>query len=520
MSKDSTTSGDATARSPQTKKPQPQSSTDSEQSMLFAGDFRARTYPWQDDARVWLERGAASGMNSAALLQSLSRASSSSKTCPAFYQVGVLSNRRHLRYRPEISIVKVKLKNGREVWRATGTWTRRAILRPSSLDWKSSGMGSRGRCLTLNTSAWRNGASVCSLLEVLETPQDLLANGQRRWANAEAFAAYLRKYFLSPKACAGILRRAAARGRDLPKTLQDALTAAATMADSGANRESTSSQKKHSGGGNCAGEIDVSTCLTHHGNRQDFDTETFVTHTLRAEGHDASEDGTGRGVPLVVARTGSDIQVTDKLGAISTNVGHSGDVIAFRACGQDGFSPDDLAPPILSSDGGGSGVPTIAFSAKDHGAGAVEDIAPTLRAMGHDESHANGGGQVAIAFQSRIARNGRVQPEEIVPTLNGSDAGATSDMRPLVAFQCQGSNVGEMGALRKSNGNETGGVPFVQSSAAVRRLTPRECARLQGFDDDWNEMLSDSARYKQFGNAVTVNVVEWIGRRIVAAMTR
>jgi DNA (cytosine-5)-methyltransferase 1 len=44
----------------------------------------------------------------------------------------------------------------------------------------------------------------------------------------------------------------------------------------------------------------------------------------------------------------------------------------------------------------------------------------------------------------------------------------------------------------------------------VRRLTPRECERLQGFDDDWSADQSDSVRYKQLGNAVTVNVAQWI----------
>lgn len=61
------------------------------------------------------------------------------------------------------------------------------------------------------------------------------------------------------------------------------------------------------GGGNTTGQIDVATTCTAHGNRQDFDTETFavqsvngsVTHTLTAEGHDASEDGTGRGTPVI-----------------------------------------------------------------------------------------------------------------------------------------------------------------------------------------------------------------------------
>ena len=48
----------------------------------------------------------------------------------------------------------------------------------------------------------------------------------------------------------------------------------------------------------------------------------------------------------------------------------------------------------------------------------------------------------------------------------------------------------------------------------VRRLTPIECERLQGFPDNWTDCVSDSQRYKQMGNAVTVNVVEWIGKKL------
>jgi site-specific DNA-cytosine methylase len=48
-----------------------------------------------------------------------------------------------------------------------------------------------------------------------------------------------------------------------------------------------------------------------------------------------------------------------------------------------------------------------------------------------------------------------------------------------------------------------------------RRLTPTECERLQGFPDGWTEGGSETARYKQLGNAVTVPVAEWIGRRIL-----
>ena len=53
----------------------------------------------------------------------------------------------------------------------------------------------------------------------------------------------------------------------------------------------------------------------------------------------------------------------------------------------------------------------------------------------------------------------------------------------------------------------------------VRRLTPKECERLQGFPDDWTASQADSSRYKMMGNAVTVPVVEWIVNRMVKLTT-
>ena len=52
-----------------------------------------------------------------------------------------------------------------------------------------------------------------------------------------------------------------------------------------------------------------------------------------------------------------------------------------------------------------------------------------------------------------------------------------------------------------------------QDGLGVRRLTPTECERLQGFPDGWTEGFSDSARYRMLGNAVCVNVAEWIAGR-------
>lgn len=56
--------------------------------------------------------------------------------------------------------------------------------------------------------------------------------------------------------------------------------------------------------------------------------------------------------------------------------------------------------------------------------------------------------------------------------------------------------------------------------AGVRRLTPTECERLQGFPDGWTAGQVDARRYRQMGNAVCVPVVEWIGRRAVAWLER
>lgn len=66
--------------------------------------------------------------------------------------------------------------------------------------------------------------------------------------------------------------------------------------------------------------------------------------------------------------------------------------------------------------------------------------------------------------------------------------------------------------LRRGHHNH----PAVQSTqTGVRRLTPTECGRLQGFPDGWCSMLSDTRQYEAYGEAVAVPVAEWLGRRIV-----
>ena len=70
-------------------------------------------------------------------------------------------------------------------------------------------------------------------------------------------------------------------------------------------------------------------------------------------------------------------------------------------------------------------------------------------------------------------------------------------------------------ALR-SAASDVDHIGAVMSQSVVRRLTPTECERLQGFPDNWTDGQADSNRYKQMGNAVAVPVVQWIINRMIA----
>jgi DNA (cytosine-5)-methyltransferase 1 len=77
------------------------------------------------------------------------------------------------------------------------------------------------------------------------------------------------------------------------------------------------------------------------------------------------------------------------------------------------------------------------------------------------------------------------------------------------------------GIVREQHGTNMNAV--LQPSMSVRRLTPTECERLQGFPDGWTAIpwkgkpaseCPDGPRYRALGNSMAVNVMRWIGRRI------
>lgn len=141
----------------------------------------------------------------------------------------------------------------------------------------------------------------------------------------------------------------------------------------------------------------------------------------------------------------------------------------------------------------------------------------------------SGQATVAVAYGLRTANtssNGWGVQEEVTHTLDQAMGVAVA-----VALRGrEGGAVAELGGevqncLRASSGG--GDKSFVLASAGVRRLTPRECERLQGFPDDYTRIpwrgkpadeCPDGPRYKALGNSWAVPVVRWIGNRIDAAL--
>ncbi len=135
-----------------------------------------------------------------------------------------------------------------------------------------------------------------------------------------------------------------------------------------------------------------------------------------------------------------------------------------------------------------------------NGHGVASDAAYTLDGAG--------GQAVAFAIQERA-----VSERESGPSGKGwsEELAYTMESRPTPqmvehTLRAEGFDASEDGTGR--------GIPLVTHSS-VRRLTPVECERLQGFPDGWTHG-ADGPRYRALGNAATVPVAEWIGRRIMA----
>lgn len=284
--------------------------------------------------------------------------------------------------------------------------------------------------------------------------------------------------------------------------------------------------------------LQVARCVTTgEGSRLDGESCTFVTHSLRGEGFDASEDGTGRGTLLVPV--GVTLHGTDGTQSVASLTDISSSLRARIPSGVENSTTTAVMQPVAYSI-----MPMN--SGKDYKAREV-DVAQPLMAGG--PVGGNQGGDVIaqpVAYSMITANtgaNGLGVSAEIAPTLDRAQPaavafhptqdpisstevchaiGANENATAAVAFDTynQDLNPHITHALRDGNSE---GTPAVLSAMQVRRLTPTECERLQGFPDGYTaipwrgkpaDQCPDGPRYKALGNSWAVPCVRWIGRRI------
>lgn len=270
----------------------------------------------------------------------------------------------------------------------------------------------------------------------------------------------------------------------------------------------------------------------------------YVAHSLRGEGFDASEDGTGRGTPLVpmflhankgrpAGRQSAHTEMVSVKPIVETLTtdGHAQSAVAVpvafdttqitSAANRSNPQPGDACHPLAA----GAHAPVIAFPANLSGTqcASTEDLAPSMGASN----------PTGVAYGIRTANtssNGWGIQEKCTHTLDCAQGVAVA--QPVVhAIQA--------GALRVNPASGPDGVGVqadhaytlearaevqaVQSAMQVRRLTPTEAEKLQGFEPGYTaipwrgkpaDQCPDGPRYRALGNSWAVPNVRWIGERI------
>ena len=214
------------------------------------------------------------------------------------------------------------------------------------------------------------------------------------------------------------------------------------------------------GGNNTSGPIEIATAVKGDNSNLDFESETFIAHTLRGNGFDASEDGTGRGTPIISVHGTQDPDVLENLAHPLGRNNGAENAIAFdttQITSKENRSRPSPGEPCHTLNAG-SHAPAIAISG---------------RARGDDG-------------------RGYARPEHFTEDC----AGTVDASKPERVWA---------------------------PNSLVRRLTPLECERLQGCPDNYTQIAwrgnpadkcPDGPRYKAIGNSMAVPVMHWIGKRI------
>ena len=421
----------------------------------------------------------------------------------------------------------------------------------------------RGGASTLNTGVSPRDAKESSLSQILQADPPL-------------------KYYLSPKACLGILRRAFERGKELPQKLERALKIqAGLMRPDG---QPTGLEAYHINQRDEGIDLHgVSGALLATTNMQ---MQTFVTQPDDAvEGFDGFNGdltgdvaatlgvncgmSTGRnGIMAFAANQRDEVRdLRDVAGALQAQPGMKQQtfVAGFSAgagASAGGIGYNESVAPTLKGSPGGNCMPSV-LCLNDQGGSVMncsENISGTLRAQEH--------GHQPLVYENHGIDSRYTGPHKVAPTMSarygtgGNNvplveqeadaiciAGNTVDRQPQnggnglgcqddLAYTLTATDRHAVYSRQRVDDFRHNDVASTQSARQykdatdlicqqaeacahlIRRLTPLECERLQGFPDGWTDIpgASDSARYKALGNSVAIPCVEFIMSRIAAAL--
>lgn len=398
----------------------------------------------------------------------------------------------------------------------------------------------------LNTSECPKDAVECSLWQILQ-------------ATAPS------RYSLSQTACLGILRRAACRGKSLPPLLEVALRMQAGL-DPPAPI-SGEAKAYHINQRNEGIDLDgVSGALMA---TQNLQMQTFITNPS------SSQNGPQTQIAFAANQRDEVRDLHDVAGALGAQPGMKQQtfVAGFSAgagasAGTIGYQ-EDVAPTLKGSPSGNC-MPSIlcindqggqimeysenvtgTLRAQEHGHQPLilrptepkvyenhgidgrytgpHDVAPTMSAaygMGGNNTSLveQNAGAICIAGnivdrQPENGGNGLGCQDELSYTLTATDRHAVYSRQRVDDFR-RNDVVSTQSARQHKDATDLICQQAESYAYLIRRLTPLECERLQGFPDGWTDIpgASDSARYKALGNSVAIPCVEFIMSRIAAAM--
>ena len=428
----------------------------------------------------------------------------------------------------------------------------------------------RGDALTLNTGVSPREEKESSLSQILQDdPPD--------------------KYYLTRKACLGILRRAFERGKELPRKLNQALeiqSGVAPPADSVHNQQPPHTDQKDGSiegfdgyngdltgavaatlGVNCGmstGRNGLIQPIAFAANQRDEVRDLHdVAGALGAQPGMKQQTFIAEGV--VTKGNGDCFLTPERHTSLSTGGGQAGQgypcvlTAGFSAgagasAGSIGYG-EELAPTLKGS-ASGNCMPSV-LCLNDQGGSVMEcslDITGTLRAQEHGhqplvyenhgiDSRYTGPHKVAPTMSARYGTGGNnvplVEQEQVFcitgnaidrqPQNGGNGIGYQADLAYTLTatdhhavFSRQRVDIfkdGEVTSTQSARQHKDATDLVLQGTdqpRLIRRLTPLECERLQGFPDNWTAIpnASDSARYKALGNSVAIPCVDYVLRGI------